>query len=67
MDLTRLAGTCPDGATCPTIFTTDRGTIVIQGPALTGAGLSQADLPDGEAAVEIPLALLLEAARAYRA
>jgi len=67
MDLIRLAGTCPDGDTCPTVFTTDRGTIVIRGFALADFGLSQANLADGEAAVEIPVALLLEAARAYGA
>jgi hypothetical protein len=67
MELTRLAGTCPDGNTCPAVFTTDRGTIVVQGFALTDAVLAQADLPDGEAAVEIPLTLLLEAACAYGA
>lgn len=67
MELTRLVGTCPDGDTCPAAFTTDRGTIVIRGFALTDAELSQANIADGEAATEIPVALLLEAAYAYGA
>lgn len=67
MELIRLAGTCPDGNTCATVFMTDRGTIVVQGSALTDGRLSATELPDGEVAAEIPAALLLEAARAYRA
>lgn len=67
MGLTRLAGSCPDGKTCATVFKTDRGTVVIQGYTLSNAELSYVDLPDGEAAVEIPAALLLEAAHAYGA
>lgn len=67
MELTRLAGDCPDGNTCPTISKTDRGTIIVQGYKLTDAELRQIVLPDGETAVEIPAHVLEEAARAYRA
>lgn len=65
MQLTRLAGTCPDGRTCPTIFETDRGTAVVQGYQLAADDLKQIVLPDGETAVEIPIELLKEVARAY--
>jgi hypothetical protein len=67
MELARLAGTCPDGNTCPTISKTDRGTIVVQGLMLSADDLSEIVLPDGETVVEIPAELLQEAARAYSA
>ena len=69
MRLTRIAGPgndCPDGVTCPTVFATDRGTLVVQGYVLTPENLAQMTLPDGESAVEIPVSLLMEAARARR-
>jgi hypothetical protein len=46
---------------CPTIYRTDRGTLVVQGYAInaTEAGLT---LPQGELLVEIPLDLLRHAA-----
>jgi hypothetical protein len=54
MELTKIAdSSCKDGD-CPT----DRGTIGVQGYLLDRA------MPDGEALVEIPAELLLEAARA---
>lgn len=65
MALTRLAGDCPDGRTCPTVFKTDRGTIVVQGYKLAADDLAQIVLPDGETAVEISITLLEEAVRAY--
>lgn len=67
MEMTRLAGDCPDGNTCPTISETDRGTIVVQGYKLTAEQLASMNLPDGETAVEIPAHILQEAARAYSA
>ena len=58
MELTVLASSdCKDGD-CPTVYRTDRGTIGVQGYMLDRA------TPDGEALVEIPAELLLEAARA---
>jgi hypothetical protein len=65
MELTPLAGDCPDGRTCPVISKTDRGTIAVQGYKLTNEELAQIGPPDGETVVEIPVTLLLEAARAY--
>ncbi len=66
MRLARIAGTCPDGRTCPTVYATDRGTVVVQGYKLEGDDLARMAMPDGESAVEIPVALLEEVARAHR-
>lgn len=57
MELTKIAGNCKDGD-CPAVYRTDRGTIAVQGDRLSHPA------PDHEAIVEIPLALLAEAARA---
>ncbi|WP_084628350.1 hypothetical protein [Amycolatopsis nigrescens] len=57
--LTRLAGTCDDEDRCATVFATDRGTVAVQGDLFDGMQVSP-----GEAMVEIPKELLLEAARA---
>jgi hypothetical protein len=58
MELTTLAaGNCKDGD-CPTVYRTERGTIGVQGYVIDRV------TPDGEALVEIPAELLLEAARA---
>ena len=39
----------------PTVYRTDRGTWVVQGWTVTDPGaLAQMNIPDGEAAVEIP-------------
>jgi len=55
MKLTKLGG-CVDG-TCPAIYLSDRGTIVVQGSVVNDSDVIP---PDGEALVEIPLALLRE-------
>ncbi len=49
-------------STCPTIYQSDRGTLVVQGYVVSSeqAGV---DLPDGELMVEIPVDLLKDAAR----
>lgn len=47
---------CGSG-TCPTIYQTDRDTVLVQGPAATGVAV-----PEGEQLVEIPREVLLEAA-----
>lgn len=44
--------------TCPTVYRTDRDTVLVQGTAVTGTAV-----PEGEQLVEIPRDLLLEAAR----
>jgi hypothetical protein len=49
------------GGSCPTIYQTDRGTLVVQGYTVTER--TGVDLPAGEMLVEIPLELLAEAAR----
>jgi hypothetical protein len=54
MKLKRLSGGCFDG-TCPTVYETDRGTIVVQGWTVKDADVA---LPEGEALVEIPRELL---------
>ena len=46
------------GGSCPTVYRTDRGTVLVQGP-VSGAVAGG----DGELVVEIPRELLLEAAR----
>ena len=58
MQLAKIAGAnCKDGD-CPTVYETDRGTLAVQGYTLNHR------TPDGEALVEIPVELLVEAARA---
>jgi hypothetical protein len=52
--LTPVRGACRDG-TCPTIYATDRGTVVVQGYVVTDADVT---VPEGEALVEIPAELL---------
>jgi hypothetical protein len=55
MKLTRLGvGGCWDG-TCPTLYRSDRGTIVVQGWVVND---SEVTPPEGEALVEIPVELL---------
>jgi hypothetical protein len=49
------------GGHCPTVYRTDRGTVLVQGYAATGVTVA-----DGELLVEIPRELLLEAARRIR-
>jgi len=58
VELTKIAdGNCKDGD-CPAVYSTDRGTVAVQGYRLDH------HTPDGEAVVEIPAELLAEAARA---
>lgn len=55
MELRRIAGTCHEG-TCPTVYLSDTGSVVVQGYTVRQAeGLT---LADGEQAVEIPADLL---------
>jgi hypothetical protein len=59
--LTTISASCTGGS-CPTIYQSDRGTLVVQGYAVSAerAGVS---LPTGELLVEIPVELLTNAAR----
>ena len=52
-----IAGGCFDG-TCPTIYATERGTVVVQGRQVHD---SDVVLGDGEVLVEIPARLLQQA------
>ncbi|WP_232049979.1 hypothetical protein [Actinoplanes sp. OR16] len=60
--LTIVNSLCGTGS-CPTVYKTDRGTLVVQGYALTpeNAGIS---VPAGEQLVEIPADLLAAAMQA---
>lgn len=59
MTLRWLSGTeCTDGDTCPTIFERDVHTVIVQGYIIKLGG----DIPAGQAAVEIPIDLLIKAA-----
>ena len=59
--LTMLA-TCTNG-TCPTVFATARGTVLVQG-YIVDAAASGVAVPAGETLVEIPRDLLLRAVQA---
>ena len=61
LNLRTISAYCATG-TCPTVYDSGRGTIVVQGYTLAGnhAGVT---LPDGEQLVEIPVELLMNAAR----
>ncbi len=59
----QLVTTLCGGGSCPTVYRTNRGTLVVQGYAVQDAGV---DLPDGELLVEIPADLLAAAAEAAR-
>ena len=58
----KLVMTLCGSNTCPTIYRSDRGTLVVQGYSVS-ASRSGVDLPEGEQLVEIPAELLTEAAR----
>lgn len=58
-----LVTTLCGGGTCPTVYRTNRGTLVVQGYAVTPAAAGVA-VPDGELLVEIPVDLLAAAVEA---
>lgn len=58
MILTQIAGGDCGRDDCPTVFTTDRGTVAVQGYVIDKS------TRDGESVVEIPLAVFRDAARA---
>jgi hypothetical protein len=54
MRLTRLRGQCDPKPTCPTLYLTDQGSLIVQGWIVPGERGSLID----EARVEVPLSLL---------
>ena len=58
----KFEGTTSHSGTCPTLYSTDRGTFVVQGDKVTDpealAALRERGLPAHETAVEIPAGLL---------
>jgi len=52
-----------ESSSCPTIYRTDRGTLVVQGYVLS-AQRAGVEVPEGESLVEIPAELLAAAAQA---
>ena len=61
----RFLGSTSEAGACPSLYETDRGTIVVQGMAVTDPD-ARADLRDvleGETVVEVPRELLTEIAR----
>ncbi|WP_239141100.1 hypothetical protein [Actinoplanes campanulatus] len=61
-ELTPLTTLC-GGGSCPTVYRTDRGTLIVQGYTVSADSVDL-DLPDGEQLVEIPAELLAAAVRA---
>ncbi|MFG2862005.1 hypothetical protein [Streptomyces sioyaensis] len=59
MKVTKLVSTC-DIKDCPTIYATDRGTLLVQGAPVGGHGL---EIPAHEAVVEIPEQLIFDLIR----
>jgi hypothetical protein len=60
MRLQKIGG-CDDG-TCPALYLTDGGTVVVQGAVVTDTeALAALDLPGHETAVEVPLSLFATA------
>ncbi|MEV6992164.1 hypothetical protein AB0N87_23555 [Streptomyces sp. NPDC093228] len=59
MRVTKLASTCENGD-CPTLYVTDRGTVLVQGETPADHGL---ELPAHETVVEIPVELLRKVLR----
>lgn len=57
LELKNIAGTGCPGASCPTIYATNRGTIVVQGTIVQDV-LDLVRAPVGESAVEIPVSLI---------
>ncbi|MEW1838130.1 hypothetical protein AB0392_09245 [Nonomuraea angiospora] len=61
----RFLGSTSEAGACPTLYETDRGTIVVQGLQVTDteALADLRDVLDGETAVEVPRELITEIAR----
>ena len=63
LGLRLVTSLCGSGS-CPTVYHSNRGTMVVQGYPVS-AHSAGVDVPDGEFLVEIPEHVLLEAARRY--
>ncbi|MFC4014539.1 hypothetical protein ACFOY2_45465 [Nonomuraea purpurea] len=61
----RFLGSTSEAGACPTLYETDRGTIVVQGLRVTDAEAlaDLRDVLDGETAVEVPRELITQIAR----
>ncbi|MYW00886.1 hypothetical protein [Streptomyces sp. SID3343] len=59
MKVTKLVSTC-ELQDCPTLYATDRDTLLVHGETPTDHGL---DIPGHEALVEIPMELVRRAVR----
>lgn len=59
----RILTTYCESSSCPTVYETDRGTLVVQGYVVP-ADRAGVTVPAGESLVEIPVELLAAAARA---
>jgi hypothetical protein len=63
MRITYLRDTSPTGRTCPTLYSTDRGTFLVQGKKIGDACIpASPGLRDDEDVVEVPARLLEEIA-----
>jgi hypothetical protein len=62
LEITLLTRLCVSDS-CPTVYSTSRGTLVVQGYRVSAEEVG-IDLPESELLVEIPLDVLIEAARA---
>jgi hypothetical protein len=62
MKLQKIAGIdCDDIRTCPAIYTTDRGTVIVQGNKVDGEARSLMSIPGHEDAVELTPDLIIAA------
>ena len=61
----KFLGSTSEAGACPTLYETDRGTIVVQGMHVTDpeALADLRDVLEGEVAVEVPRELLVDIAR----
>ncbi len=59
MEVTQVAKVACESSACPTIFATDRGTVLVQGYGVPDVKL---DVPEGEYVVEIPRSLFMAGA-----
>ena len=57
----RLITSLCGSSNCPTVYSSNRGTVVVQGYPVSASAVG-IDIPDGEFLVEIPEHILLDAA-----
>jgi hypothetical protein len=62
--LVQVRGDCNDGKACPSLYRTDRGSVLARGLKVTDAeALEALGLPDHETVVELPAEMLAEVLR----